>query len=599
MGRYLKQFFIIFAILLFGNVSIAAEDAFTEYKTASDEQVYEKSSYRINAINPTLRNNWAGSGYPGLRGANQLVIYTKTHGVSTETNEYGAEAVVDGNTVTSLSGADSLIPVDGLVISAHGRAKTWLNQNIHVGTKIYIDSEKKMIYAYTTSKSYIFAAKEKIEEATTMMEYYQHNSFNYNSRPTKELIKLAKSNLKKAQKSSADAKEYASHAVQKANEALAQAIPYKANELRGVWIRPTANTESDICKTLDRLKNAGINNVFLETFFHGKTIFPSTTMETYGFTKQNEKFIGIDPLEIWIREAHERNIKVNIWFEAFYLGNKPQVGTQILAIRPEWSNVNLRNINAPLPVASSSEHNGYFLDPANPEVHDFLTALVDEIIQTYQPDGFNFDYCRYPQSIAARYPGYVASNWGYTKYAREQFLITYGVDPADLSFGTKDWYEWDNFRRDNISDFIHKVSKLCRQNKIMISAVVFPDKNMALETKHQDWATWSDNNYIDAFTPLYLTCDSKTIKVMIFNMLKEMSPRTKLYAGLFVTFMNGTTEDLIRQIHETRKLNLGGVIIFDYAHLQEKYIRALTTSVFSNTSCSTVKINSNCRTRKR
>ena len=84
----------------------------------------------------------------------------------------------------------------------------------------------------------------------------------------------------------------------------------------------------------------------------------------------------------------------------------------------------------------------------------------------------------------------------------------------------------------------------------------------------------------------------------IFDMLKDMSPRTKLYAGLFVTFMNGSSEDLIRQIHEARKLNLGGIILFDYAHLQEKYIKTLTASVFSNNSCTTVKVNSNCKTRR-
>ena len=76
-------------------------------------------------------------------------------------------------------------------------------------------------------------------------------------------------------------------------------------------------------------------------------------------------------------------------------------------------------------------------------------------------------------------------------------------------------------------------------------------------------------------------------------MLKEMSPRTKLYAGLFVTFMGGSEEDLVRQIHETRKLNLGGIILFDYAHLQEKYIKTLTTSIFSNNTVLTSNVRQN------
>lgn len=587
MRRFINKYILLLFLLISGTGVLASSSPYFEYIPAQNEQVYQKNTYRYSALDPTIKNNLAGCGYPGMRGSNQLVIYTPSHGTSTNTNEYGAEAIVIGNTVTSLSGADSLIPANGFVISAHGRAKTWLNQNIHVGTKLYIDTDTKTITAYTTSESYIFAAKEKIEEANTMVNYYIHNSHNYYARPTKELISLAKRNLRRAQRNSSSAKEYALLAMQTANDALASVIPYKENELKGIWIRPTSNTEDEIISVLDKLKTAGINNVFLETYFHGKTIYPSKFMNEYGFIEQNEAFKGFDPLEIWIREAHKRNIKVNIWFEAFYVGNKPQINNSILAVKPEWANINLKNYDSETLVASTSEHNGYFLDPANPEVQTFLAGLVKEIIETYKPDGFNFDYCRYPQSIAARYAGYAQTNWGYTKYAREEFKTIYGQDPIEISYGSNFWDEWDNYRRDKVTLFISKVSKLCRDSNIAITAVVFPNRIMALETKQQDWSTWSDNNYVDAFTPLYLTCDSKTIKVMIYDMLKDMSPKTKLYAGLFVTFMNGTSEDLIRQIHETRKLNLGGIILFDYAHLQDKYIKTLTKSVFSN-NCNSV-----------
>ncbi|MBR2525623.1 family 10 glycosylhydrolase [bacterium] len=590
MRRLIKKYLLLICLIILSTAGAnASTSPYDEYIPSSNEKVYEKNSYRYSAIDPTLINNWAGSGYPGMRGSNQLVIYTPVHGISTNTNEYGAEAIVEGNTVTSLSGADSLIPSNGIVISAHGRAKTWLNQNIHVGTKIYIDTDTKTITAFTTSQSYIFAAQEKIEEASTMVNYYSHNTYGYNPRPTKELIYSAKRNLRKAHKNSLSAKEYAQEAMQNANDAIATAIPYKSNELKGIWIRPTENTEEGIIAVLDKLKNSGINNIFLETYFHGKTIFPSKTMTEYGFIEQNEIFKDFDPLKIWIDEAHKRNIKINIWFEAFYIGNKPQTGKSILAVKPEWSNINLRNIDTLGPVSSTSEHNGYFLDPANTDVQVFLYKLVGEIIETYHPDGFNFDYCRYPQSIAARYAGYAQSNWGYTKCAREEFKNIYGVDPVEISYGSKSWTDWDNYRRDKVTLFISKVSKLCRDNNTIITAVVFPNRIMALETKQQDWSAWSDSNYVDAFTPLYLTCDAKTIKVMIYDMLKDMSPKTKLYAGLFVTFMNGTSEDLIRQIHETRKLNLGGIILFDYAHLQDKYIKTLTKSVFSNNNSSIVQ----------
>lgn len=584
--------------LMFTVVQCAAnafENVFEPYTPKLNEQVYKKNVYKINAINPTTANNWTASMYPGLRGANQLIVYTPEYASpSTGTNEFGGEAIVEGDIVTSLSGADSLIPSNGIVISAHGRAKSWLNNNVQIGTIISIDKETMTITAYNTSRSYIFAAKEKIEEATTIMNYYQKNSFNYDPKPTKSYLSKAKHYVRKAEHNSSELQQFAALAVQNANLAMAAAIPYKASELKGVWIRPVNNTESRIIATLNNLKSTGINNIFLETYFHGRTIFPSETMKKYGFMEQNPLFKGIDPLQIWITEAHKRGMKVNIWFESFYTGNKPNVDKTILAVKPEWSNVNLRNIDSPLPIASTSEHNGYFLDPANPEVQNFLFDLLKEIITRYSPDGINIDYARYPQSISSRYSGYAQSNWGYTQYARDEFKLIYGVDPVNIEYSdTKMWNEWDKYRQDKVSEYIEGVSKICRQNRVFLTAVVFPNRQMALETKQQDWTTWSDNNFVDGFTPLFLTCDAKTIKMMIFDMLKEMSPRTKLYAGLFVTFMGGSEEDLVRQIHETRKLNLGGIILFDYAHLQEKYIKTLTTSIFSNNTVLTSNVRQN------
>ena len=89
-------------------------------------------------------------------------------------------------------------------------------------------------------------------------------------------------------------------------------------------------------------------------------------------------------------------------------------------------------------------------------------------------------------------------------------------------------------------------------------------------------------DFVKAFTPLFLTCNPKTLNSQIKTVLNYKLPETDLIAGLFVTFMGGSEEDLIRQIHETRKVNVNGVSLFDYAHLTQKYINALSTRVFSS-----------------
>ena len=57
---------------------------------------------------------------------------------------------------------------------------------------------------------------------------------------------------------------------------------------------------------------------------------------------------------------------------------------------------------------------------------------------------------------------------------------------------------------------------------------------------------------------------------------------TKIFPGLFVTFMGGTFDDLLIQIHKTREFHYKGAILFDYAHLSDEYIDALKTRIYNN-----------------
>lgn len=582
----LKLITIVLILFIQALVPAFADNVFEAYETKRNEIIFTQQMQAINSIDPNAFTNTIGSFYPGLRGNNQLIIYTPQFGFRTNTNEFGTEAIVRGNTVTSLSGANSLIPYDGIVISGHGKAKKWIHENIIVGSKIHIDKANNVITAYVTSESFLYGAQSKIKEAKTIMEFYEKSLITYDPKKPKKHIKMAEHYLNKAQRDSKNVQKYSSLAIEEANDALQTSLPYRENELKGIWIRPSNYTADSIADTVDEIRKAGINNVFLETYFHGKTIYPSKVMEGYGFAPQSEYFVGFDPLKMWIEEAHKNGIKVHIWFESFYIGNHlPEESPyNIIAVKPHWANTTRKNYNSEKATPSLSEHNGYFIDPANPEVQDFLLCLVKEIINNYQPDGINLDYIRYPQAISPKYSGHLMSSWGYTQYARDEFRGKYGIDPVELTMNSPLWDQWCIYRQDKITEFVRRVSLLCKGNKTLLTTVIFPNRTNALETKLQDWKVWSERNYVDAFTPLFLTCDSGTINSMISDVIKNKSSETDLFAGLFVTFMGGTEEDLIKQIHETRKLNLNGVILFDYAHFEEKYVKTLLKSAFAKDS---------------
>ncbi len=544
--------------------------------------IYSEKQKEISSINP-VRNGSVNDNYPGLRGPNQLVIYTPTFGLRTGTNEFGTEAVVENGMVVRLNGADSIIPKNGFVISGHGSAKKWITQNIQVGSKVYIDYTFNTLNVFLTPDSLIFSAKERIKEVNHLVDYYKNSDILYNNKKAEEYLESAKNSVRKAEKKPEKTQNYIADAMNSLDNAIKNALPYKEDELKGIWVRPVEKNQSQIADSVDKLYKSGITDIFLETYFHGKTIYPSEYLQGYGVISQREEFVGFDPLAIWIKEAHKKNMKVHVWFETFYVGNDNPITTpnHILNIYPQWSNKRLMNYMSEVPVSSLSEHNGYFLDPANIEVQTFLLGIINEITEKYKPDGINLDYIRYPQTVEPTYSNYASMNWGYTEYARNEFQSIYGVDPINIQYGTPDWTRWAYYRQSQIDRFLIETKKITKAHNILLTTVIFPDLNKCMATKMQNWKNWSLNNYVDGITPLILTGDKNTAEMLLKNVVQNTSSETKIYPGIFVTFMGGSMDDLLIQIQKTREYKTKGAVLFDFAHLSDKYIDSLNTRVFN------------------
>lgn len=558
------------------NVEIKKEKIKNIVVKDTNDRILSESSRKISAIYPSDDISPTNT-YPGYRGPNQLVIYNREYGKTTGTNEFGKEAVVIDDMVVALTGANSNIPRDGFVISGHGNAKKWISDNLRIGTKISI--QDRTIKAYTTIDSYRYFAKSKINEVedvliSTKSDYEQRDDkFVY------YYLKKAKQLYRKSKKDSSDISlNCAKESIRNASLAFQYTLPYIENELKGTWIRPTEKNVQEVQKTLDKIKDTGINNVFLETYFHGRTIFPSVIMEGYGFEVQNPDFVGFDPLAVWVKEAHKRGMKIHVWFESFYVGNKSPLlnSKSILAVKPDWQNRTKQKADYDGYVSHPNEHNGYFLDPANPEVIEFLLQLIGEISARYNIDGFNVDYVRYPNIAKEN----LNNQWGYTKYAREEFFLIYAIDPMEIQPRTGYWEDWCEYRRNKITSYVRKVSELLQNRNIVFSAVIFPDYKVSLQTKFQDWTRWASSGYLNALTPLILTGDEELAQSMLEEIKKKTCNCTYIYPGLFAGFIESDPEDLLRQIHIVRKLKLNGAILFDWAHLNDDYRNVLKTSAF-------------------
>ena len=85
------------------------------------------------------------------RGENELIVYTPAFGATTATNQWGAEAVVDGDNkiIRVTTNGDEAIPEGGFVVSGHSDMKTWILNNCKVGMYCYYDARSATILLST------------------------------------------------------------------------------------------------------------------------------------------------------------------------------------------------------------------------------------------------------------------------------------------------------------------------------------------------------------------------------------------------------------------------------------------------------------------
>ncbi len=201
-------------------------------------------------------------------------------------------------------------------------------------------------------------------------------------------------------------------------------------EIRAIWLdRGTivrAGSEAGLTVIFDRLAAAGINTVFLETVNAGYPIFPSQVAP-----QQNPQLQGWDALASAVKLAHQRGMQLHAWVWVFAVGNErhnkllglpANYPGPVLAAHPEWANYDNRGRLAPVGQPKP------FLDPANPEVRQYLLALFQEIVTRYPVDGLQLDYIRYPFQEPTDNRTY-----GYGRASRQAFQQLTGVDPLLLS----------------------------------------------------------------------------------------------------------------------------------------------------------------------
>ncbi len=149
-----------------------------------------------------------------------------------------------------------------------------------------------------------------------------------------------------------------------------------------------------------------------------------------------------------IEAAHARDIKVFAWFEFGFASSYGQKdGGHILRTKPEWISLDTNG-------EITSKNNFQWMNGYHPEVQQWLTDMVTEVVQNYDIDGIQGD---------DRLPA-MPVNSGYDEYTKAQYRAEHSDNDPPANEKDFDWVEWRAKRMTLFLQNLYRKGKSHRQH---------------------------------------------------------------------------------------------------------------------------------------
>lgn len=227
---------------------------------------------------------------------------------------------------------------------------------------------------------------------------------------------------------------------------------------------------------VSKLEQLRFNTIYPVVWNAGYAIYPSALTQTIGI----QSFVyrgndGQDMLADLIAQAHQHQLAVMPWFE---FGFMTPPTSELAMQHPEW----LTQKQDGSQTSESDAGEVVWLNPFHPEVQQFITNLVLEVVTNYDIDGIQFDdHMSLPREF------------GYDRYTTA--LYTKETNQSPPSPHDPEWTRW---RADKISAFMTQLNKAVKQKKPNAVFSISPNYyDFAYKLHLQDWLTWVRKGIVD------------------------------------------------------------------------------------------------------
>ena len=335
-----------------------------------------------------------------------------------------------------------------------------------------------------------------------------------------------------------------------------QVKPAEKTEMRAVWIsfleyqsilknKSESQFKSSVKKYFDNCVSLGLNTVIVHARSHGDAFYKSGYFPaSVDFTGKRQDRFPFDPLEIMVKEAHARGLKIEAWVNPYRANRLTEQFSENDPVK-KWLGTDK--------VFAHGEY--YYFNPGEPEVRRLVLNGIIELVENYDIDGIHFDDYFYPTTDSS-----VDKNT-YAKYGAGRTL--------------------KKFRTDSVNELVKTVYNEIKKRK-NITFGISPQGNIdnCINFNYADVRLWgSTAGYVDYLAPqLYWDYGQGSLpyETALANWKKTVtSPSVKLITGhaAYRVAENGTggwaSGDILkRQVSDARgAANYGGFIMFRYDHL--------------------------------
>lgn len=232
--------------------------------------------------------------------------------------------------------------------------------------------------------------------------------------------------------------------------------------------------EKQVNGIVTNLSNDGFNWIILHTRSFSDSIYSSEVFPVnYSITRDEKTTLSVDILQLFIEQAHKKDIKVHAWVNPYRIRNNIDIAS-ISYQNPCFKWFGTEHVKI-------LEGKGIFYNPASLEVQDLIVQGIIEIVKKYEIDGIHLDDYFYPTT---------AEDFDLSFY--QQYLDNGGT------------LELNEYRMEKVNELIKKIYS---QIKSINSDVLFgiaPEGNMEnnYQYHYADISKWvSEEGYVDYIMP--------------------------------------------------------------------------------------------------